>query len=87
MATKTIKANPVFRPVHRTKKRYVVLRGSAGSGKSVDTAQQYILRLMQDKGRNLVAMRKAEVTNRDSTYAELLSAIRRMGFSPIGMKP
>lgn len=81
MATKTIKANPVFRPVHRTKKRYVVLRGSAGSGKSVDTAQQYILRLMQDKGRNLVAMRKAEVTNRDSTYAELLSAIRRMGFS------
>lgn len=49
-----------------------------GSGKSVDTAQNYILRLMQDKGRNLVAMRKSDVTNRDSTYAELTGAIYRM---------
>ena len=54
------------------------MRGSAGSGKSVDTAQNYILRLMQDKGRNLVAMRKSDITNRDSTFAELTSAIYRM---------
>ena len=50
----------------------------AGSGKSVDTAQNYILRLMQDKGRNLVAMRKSDITNRDSTFAELTGAIYRM---------
>ena len=49
-----------------------------GSGKSVDTAQNYILRLMQDKGRNLVAMRKSDITNRDSTFAELTGALFRM---------
>ena len=51
---------------------------SAGSGKSVDTAQNYILRLMKDKGRNLVCVRKSDITNRDSTYAELTGAVYRM---------
>lgn len=57
------------------------MKGSAGSGKSVDTAQQYIARLMKDKGRNLLCVRKSEVTNRDSTFAELRSAINTMGVS------
>ena len=74
----TVKANPCFRAVDLSKKRYIVMRGSAGSGKSVDTAQNYILRLMQDKGRNLVAMRKSDITNRDSTFAELTAAIYRI---------
>ena len=73
-----IKANPGFKEVNRSTKRYIVMKGSAGSGKSVDTAQNYILRLMQDKGRNLVAMRKSDITNRDSTFAELTGAIYRM---------
>lgn len=75
----TVKFNQIFKPVHQCKKRYVVMKGSAGSGKSVDTAQMYILRLMQDKGRNLVCVRKSDITNRDSTFAELESAINRMG--------
>lgn len=54
------------------------MKGSAGSGKSVDTAQNYILRLMKDKGRNLVCIRKSDITNRDSTFAELTGAIYRM---------
>ena len=33
---------------------------------------------MQDKGRNLLCIRKSDVTNRDSTFAELQSAIFRM---------
>lgn len=73
--------NPIFKPVHDCKKRYIVMKGSAGSGKSVDTAQMYILRLMHDKGRNLVCVRKSDVTNRDSTFAELTAAIYRMGVS------
>lgn len=73
-----IQANPCFKEVDRSDKRYIVMKGSAGSGKSVDTAQNYILRLMQDKGRNLVAMRKSDITNRDSTFAELTGAIYRM---------
>ena len=64
----TVPFNPIFKPVHQCKKRYVVMKGSAGSGKSVDTAQLYILRLMRDKGRNLVCVRKSDITNRDSTF-------------------
>ncbi len=73
-----IKANSNFKSVDRSKKRYIVMKGSAGSGKSVDTAQHYILRLMQDKGRNLVCIRKSDITNRDSTFAELTGAIYRI---------
>lgn len=78
MKTINLQANRVFRPVHHSKCRYVAMKGSAGSGKSVDTAQQYIVRLMADKGRNLLAMRKSEVTNRDSTFYELMAAIDRL---------
>lgn len=73
-----IQANRVFKEVDESRKRYIVLKGSAGSGKSVDTAQNYILRLMKDPGRNLLCVRKSDVTNRDSTFAELQSTIFRM---------
>ena len=72
------KANKCFKKVNQSKKRYIVMKGSAGSGKSYDTAQNYILRLMNDKGRNLVCIRKSDITNRDSTFAELTGAIYRM---------
>lgn len=74
----SVQANPIFKEVNSSKKRYIVMKGSAGSGKSVDTAQNYILRLMKDKGRNLVALRKSDITNRDSTFAELTGSIYRM---------
>lgn len=74
----TVKANKCFKEVDRSRKRYIVMKGSAGSGKSVDTAQHYILRLMNERGRNLLCVRKADVTNRDSTFAELQGAIFRM---------
>ncbi len=74
----TCEANSVFSEVDKSSKRYIVMKGSAGSGKSVDTAQHYILRLMKDNGRNLVAMRKSDITNRDSTFAELTGALSRM---------
>ena len=73
-----VQANPCFKEVDRSTKRYIVMKGSAGSGKSVDSAQEYILRLMRDKGRNLVCIRKSDITNRDSTFAELTGAIYRM---------
>lgn len=74
----SVQANPSFKEVNQSRKRYIVEKGSAGSGKSVDAAQNYILRLMKDPGRNLVAMRKSDITNRDSTFAELTGAIYRM---------
>ena len=73
-----VQMNPCFKDVDRSKLRYIIMKGSAGSGKSVDTAMHYILRLIQDKGRNLLCVRKSDITNRDSTYAELTGAIYRM---------
>ncbi len=73
-----LELNPIFADADRSDKRYIVMKGSAGSGKSFDTAVHYILRLMKDKGRNLVAMRKSDVTNRDSTFAELCGAVYRL---------
>lgn len=73
-----VELNPAFKEVNRSMRRYIVMKGSAGSGKSVDTATNYILRLLQDPGRNLLCVRKSDITNRDSTFAELQGAIFRM---------
>lgn len=73
-----VEMNDCFTEPDESKKRYIIMKGSAGSGKSVDTASHYIMRLMSDKGRNLVCIRKSDITNRDSTYAELTGAIYRM---------
>ena len=70
--------NDCFTEVDESQKRYIVMKGSAGSGKSYDTAANYILRLMNDRGRNLVCVRKSDITNRDSTFAELTGAIYKM---------
>jgi phage terminase large subunit len=77
---KKIKWNKVFKPVNETKKRYRVLKGSAGSGKSVNIAQDFIKKLSNEryKGANLLCVRKVDVSNRNSTFAELKSAIVRM---------
>lgn len=70
--------NVTFVPAWDTKCRYVCLKGGAGSGKSVDTAQLYIVRLLSEAGRNLLCVRKIEAAHRNSTFAELRSAIERM---------
>ncbi|MEA4831911.1 MAG: PBSX family phage terminase large subunit [Oscillospiraceae bacterium] len=56
-----------------------MMRGSAGSGKSYDTAQFYIIRILSQPGRNLLCVRKTDLTNRVSTYSELTKAINRLG--------
>lgn len=69
----SVPMNDVFRKVNTSRKRYRVLRGSAGSGKSVNVATDFILKLSDPryKGANLLVVRKADVTNKHSTYAEL----------------
>lgn len=72
--------NRSFKPANLTRKRYRVLKGSAGSGKSVNVAQDFIIKLSDPnfKGANLLVVRKADVTNKHSTYAELKAAIFRI---------
>ena len=55
--------------------------GSAGSGKSVDIATDFILKLsdIKYKGANLLVVRQTETSHKDSTFAELNRAIDKCG--------
>jgi phage terminase large subunit len=76
-----IQFNSVFKEFNQTKCRYRLAKGSAGSGKSVDIAMDYILKLsdLKYKGANLLVVRQTEASHKDSTFAELIGAINRMG--------
>lgn len=76
-----IQFNSVFKEFNNTKCRYRLAKGSAGSGKSVDIAMDYILKLsdVKYKGANLLVVRQTEASHKDSTFAELIGAINRMG--------
>lgn len=80
MATVKVEFNSHFKDANSTKKRYRAMKGSAGSGKSVNVAQDYILKLGDPryKGANLLVVRKSEATHKDSTFAELTGAINRI---------
>ena len=78
-----VEMNSVFKEFNKTKCRYRLAMGSAGSGKSVDIATDFILKLsdIKYKGANLLVVRQTETSHKDSTFAELLSAINRIGLS------
>lgn len=84
MITVKVEFNSVFKEFNQTKCRYRVAKGSAGSGKSVDIAMDYILKLSDNKykGANLLVVRQTEASHKDSTFAELVAAINRMGLAP-----
>lgn len=73
--------NAVFKEFNKTRCRYRIAMGSAGSGKSVDIAMDYIIKLSDKKytGANLLVVRQTEASHKDSTFAELIGAINRMG--------
>ena len=78
-----VQLNPIFKEFNRTKCRYRIAMGSAGSGKSVDIATDYILKLsdMKYKGANLLVVRQTEASHENSTYSELVSAINKTGLT------
>lgn len=77
--------NKVFKDFNRSQSRYRIAKGSAGSGKSVNIAQDYILKLSDPKyqGANLLVVRGTEASHKDSTYAELSKAIRAADLSRV----
>lgn len=61
------------------KGRYRVLKGGRGSKKSVTTALNFIVRMMEHPDANLLVVRKVFKDHKDSTYAQLKWAINRLG--------
>lgn len=80
MSERTVHFNRAFRAANETTARYRVLMGGAGSGKSMNTAQDFILKLsdMRYYGANLLVVRKTEASCRGSVFEELCGAIRRI---------
>lgn len=72
--------NRAFAGANRTRARYRVLCGGAGSGKSFNVAQDFILKLsdMRNYGANLLVVRKTEAACRFSVFEELCGAVRRI---------
>lgn len=72
--------NSCFRDANGTRARYRILCGGAGSGKSFNTAQDFILKLSDKRyiGANLMVVRKTESAGRHSAFAELCGAVRRI---------
>lgn len=58
--------------------RYLVLKGSAGSGKSVFTAQKHVLRALNTPGERFLVVRKVKATVRNSVYHLLGEVARSM---------
>lgn len=76
---KPIPMNPAYREINKSKARYLVFWGSAGSGKSVNVATLLVLRLsFGDAGVHWIVLRKTKEANADSTRAELISAMQRV---------
>lgn len=80
MTSVAVQFNSGFREMNQTRKRYRAFKGSAGSGKSVNVAQDYIIKLSDPRyaGGNMLCVRKVNETNRNSTFAELQAAINRI---------
>ena len=75
-----ISFNSCFREANNSRARYKLLCGGAGSGKSFNTAQDYILKLsdIANIGANLCVVRKTESAGRFSAFAELCGAVYRI---------
>lgn len=76
---KEVLVNDVYLPLITDAHRYLVLYGSAGSGKSVFAAQKILLRLTTENSHRFLVVRKVANTIRSSVYQLMLDTIRSMG--------
>ena len=60
--------NPVYRPYLWIKKRYLVLKGGAGAGKSHFFCQKILYRTMTEQGHRFLIIRKVKDTIRKSVF-------------------
>ncbi len=67
--------DPIYREFWTTKKQYVAVKGSKGSGKSYVAALWIIFNMMKYPGASTLVVRKFQATIKDSIYAELKKAI------------
>lgn len=70
-----MKLNGAFKPARKTDKRYRIIYGGAGSGKSFYVAQETLLNMASDGGYRYLAIRKTAKSLRHSVYQLLTDII------------
>ncbi len=69
--------NSKYKRMLDTKKRYIILVGGAGAGKSYGTAQELARKQINEVGRNYLFVRKVNRTNKDSTFADYMKVLNK----------
>jgi phage terminase large subunit len=75
--------NKVYYPLFWDESRYLVLYGSAGSGKSVFITQKILKRVIEEKGHKFLIIRKVGKTLRESVFAEFRNTISAWGLTQL----
>jgi len=74
-----IKINRAYSSALTSQHRYLVLKGGAGSGKSIFTVQKLILRLTSEDKHRILCVRKVATTLRNSIYQLLIDKLIEYG--------
>lgn len=75
--------NKKFYPLWFDKHRFLIIKGGAGSGKSVDAHRRIIYKNISAKGHNHLIVRKVAASNDLSTYPLIKACIADWGLWPI----
>ena len=73
-----IRYNPHFSRCFASEHRYLILKGGAGSGKSVFAAQKIVARTINETGHRFLVMRKVSNTIRESVWTLIIDTFRAM---------
>ena len=79
--TKELVENDIYIPLLEDTRRFLILYGGGGSGKSVFAAHKLILRTVGERGHKFLCLRKVGDTVKDSIFAELQAATEDLGVS------
>lgn len=66
---------PVFMPLYADTHRYLVLKGGAGSGKSIFAGRKLLERVTSECGHRFLVVRKVSRTLRQSCYSQLVGQL------------
>lgn len=69
--------NPVFAPLKRVDRRFILPYGGAGSGKSVFTAQHMVEKCMRNGTHFILLVRKVKGDIRDSNFAQVQKVLTK----------